>query len=564
MSSKHTTQGEPRPPRSVARRRTAGRRQNARTAARHGELPGSPPANGLAHAGLRTREKALIQNEAAVKQREALVTQREEALIHANSAAHSGLEADHKLVSQMAHLREANQNLVVATVQAQTLTQEVQTAKEVVTHMAQHDALTDLPNRTLFAERLTQAIALAKRHRSQLAVLFMDLDRFKSVNDLYGHAVGDELLRSVAQRMAAAIRGTDTVARVGGDEFLVLLSEVDDEQSVVSIVDTLYKSVCAPYTLGAYTVEIGLSVGISLFPDDGLEADTLLQKADTAMYHAKTAGEDHFYFFKPEMQVRILQRMKLQDDLKQALVKGEFELHYQGQYELQTHRVIGAEALLRWHHPQLGLLHPHEFMEAAQEAGIISTLGRWALRGACMQAQAWLQAGLPLQRMGVNISASDFSSKDFLSCLNSILRDTHLGPEHLELEMTEAVLMRNVPESLAALHAIKETGVHVAVDDFGTGYSNLSHLRQFAIDTLKINPSLVGSLVSNADSDMVVKAMIRMGENMQFQVVALGIERGEQLQFLKAHHCHGGQGFCLNRPMPAPEFAAFMGGSGVV
>ena len=458
----------------------------------------------------------------------------------------------------LAHLRQANEHLATTTVQAQATTEEFEKIKDRMTHMAHHDALTNLPNRTLLMERVQQAISLAKRHCTKLAILFIDLDRFKAINDSFGHAAGDQLIQAVSNRLLQSVRNTDTVSRQGGDEFVILLTEIIDEKAVADLAGRMCKSIAAPYTLATQELRIGVTIGICLYPDDGEDAEMLLQNADVAMYDAKNSGGNKYHFFKPEMNMRALERQKIESDLQRALAHQEFELFYQPQVELETGNIVGAEALIRWHHPVRGLLLPGVFMPAAQACGAIIPIGRWVLREACRQMQAWSNAGLFLRVVSVNVSALEFSDGMFLEHILMILQDTALPPACLELEFTETVLMKNVDATMTILQKLRSMGVKIAIDDFGTGYSSLSYLNQFPIDTLKIDQSFVTRISSNGCNDVLLNSIIGLGKNLGCRVIAEGIETDQQLQFLRSRHCPEGQGFDLAAPMNANDFSIML------
>ena len=425
-------------------------------------------------------------------------------------------------------------------------------------HMAHHDFLTGLPNRILFKERLVQAIALAKRHGTKLAVLFMDLDRFKAINDSLGHAVGDALLKAVAQRLMTSMRGADTVSRRGGDEFVVLLSEVADEKAVSALADKICKAVTAPYLLAEQYLHIGATIGISIYPDDGEDAPTLIGNADVAMYHAKNSGGERYQFFREEMNHRAAERQRTEVELSHALEKNEFELYYQAQVEFQTGSIIGGEALIRWRHPIRGLLLPADFVPIAEACGAIVPIGRWVLHEACRQTRVWRDAGLAPDVVAVNISAAEFAAEDFVGNVRAALREAGLAPEHLELELPETVLMKNSESAMIMLQELKAMGVKIAIDDFGTGYSSLRYLLQFPVDTLKIDQSFVAGIVRNDAEDILVDALIGLGKSLRHRVIAEGIETHEQLAFLSDHHCAEGQGNYLSSPMIAEEFSALL------
>jgi diguanylate cyclase (GGDEF)-like protein/PAS domain S-box-containing protein len=421
-------------------------------------------------------------------------------------------------------------------------------------HLAQHDFLTDLPNRALLTERLSQAIGLARRHGRQVALLFLDLDKFKEVNDSLGHAIGDQLLQSVAARLVASVRGTDTVFRQGGDEFVVLLSEIEQPQDAAHVAETLRVALAAPHRIGGHALRVSLSIGISVYPDDAGNADAVMRNADTAMFHAKASGHDNYQFYSNDMSARAVRELLVEGRLQRALRHGEFLLHYQPKIDLRSGAMTGAEALIRWSSPDRGLVYPNQFVSIAEACGLIVPIGRWVLREACRQLQAWLDEGLPAVPVAVNTSAVEFKHDDFLEGLASILKETGLAPRNLELELTESVLMHDAESSVSVLEALKAMGVRLAIDDFGTGYSSLIYLKRFPIDTLKIDRSFVRDITSDADDSTIVSAVIAMGRTLGQRVIAEGVETQEQLAFLRTRQCDEGQGFHFSRPLSAEDF----------
>ncbi len=425
-------------------------------------------------------------------------------------------------------------------------------------HLAQHDTLTDLPNRILFSSRLTEAIAAAYRYRRKLAVLFLDLDRFKHINDSLGHVIADRVLQSVASRLQACVRASDTVARRGGDEFVILLSEVARAQDAAVSAKKILQSVGSLHRIDGHDLHLTASIGIVTYPDDGTEAEALIKHADFAMYHAKDTGRNNYQFFKPEMNLLAVERQSLEVDLRQALENREFELHYQPKVNLQTGSITGVEALIRWHHPQRGLVSPAQFIPIAEACGVIVPIGRWVLREACRQARAWRDAGLPPLRIAVNVSARELREKDFVAIVLAALTETGIEPGCLELELTESFLMQDATVTGAVLQALKDLGVMLALDDFGTGYSSLSHLRRFPIDTLKIDQSFVRDLATDADDASIVNAVISMGESLHMRVVAEGVETRDQVAFLQQHGCPVGQGYYFGRPVLAGQLTPLL------
>jgi len=430
-----------------------------------------------------------------------------------------------------------------------------------MSHLAQHDSLTDLPNRILLKDRLTQSMSLAHRHRQKLAVLYLDVDRFKHINDSLGHDIGDRVLQSVAQRLLTCVRSSDTVSRHGGDEFVILLADSVHAQDAIVSVDKILLALAAPHLVEQHDLSITASIGIAIYPDDGTDAETLMKHADFAMLHAKDSGRNNYQFFKPEMNVRALERQSLETGLRHALAEQQFVLHYQPTMNLATGAIVGVEALIRWRHPQRGLMAPGHFIPVAEECGIIVPISRWVLREGCRQARAWQDAGLPAMRIAINTSAVELRSKDFVAGVRAILAETGLEPRYLELELTEAFLMHDAKSTGAVLRELKEMGVQLALDDFGTGYSSLSYLKRFPIDTLKIDQSFVRGLMTDADDASIVKAVISMGESLHMRVVAEGVETREQLQFLCENACPEGQGFYFSHPVVAGEFSQLLGRS---
>jgi diguanylate cyclase (GGDEF)-like protein/PAS domain S-box-containing protein len=427
-------------------------------------------------------------------------------------------------------------------------------------HSAQHDYLTGLPNRMLLKDRVEQALVRARRHGRRVAVLFLDLDGFKHINDSLGHQVGDKLLQSVARRLVDCTRSSDTVSRQGGDEFVVLLSEVQQPEEAAIAACRMLKAVAVAHPIDPHDLHVTTSIGVSIFPEDGADAQTLIQNADTAMYQAKENGRQSYQYFKPEMNERAVERQSIEESLRRALERDELSLHYQPKINVRSGAITGAEALLRWTHPTRGMVSPAQFIPVAEDCGLIVPIGKWVLRQACMQAQAWVDAGLPRSTIAVNVSARQLRDAGFLDTLFAILGQTQLDPQLLELELTESVLMTHAESAAAILKTVRKRGVQVAVDDFGTGYSSLSYLQRFQIDALKIDRSFVGEITS-ADSDAgIVTAVISMARNLNLRVVAEGVETLAQSAFLRAHACDEAQGYYFSRPVLPRQYAALLGG----
>ncbi|HXN23776.1 MAG TPA: EAL domain-containing protein [Candidatus Dormibacteraeota bacterium] len=422
-----------------------------------------------------------------------------------------------------------------------------------MSHLAQHDSLTNLPNRILFNDRLTQAISLAERQGKQLAVMFVDLDHFKKINDSLGHGVGDKLLQSVAGRLVSCVRRADTISRLGGDEFVVLLSQVEHAEDAAVSARKILRTLAASHIIDNLSLDINVSIGVSTFPSDGRDAESLMDKADTAMYEAKQHGRNTYKFFRRDMHARAEERQSLERDLRYALGRNEFLLHYQPKINLQTGQITGVEALIRWVHPQRGMVYPAQFVPIAEECGLILPIGRWVLLEACKQARAWRDAGLGVVPMAVNVSAAEFGAKDFLSGVRAVLIATGVEPQNLELELTESVLMQDAESTVVTLGALKAMGVQLAIDDFGTGYSSFTYLRRFPADALKLHQSFVQEITADPGDAAIVSAMISIGKSLKQRVIAEGVETGAQLNFLQRHGCGEGQGYYFSRPVVAEQ-----------
>jgi diguanylate cyclase (GGDEF)-like protein/PAS domain S-box-containing protein len=423
-----------------------------------------------------------------------------------------------------------------------------------IIHNAQHDFLTGLPNRALLNDRVNQAIGLSTRHGTKGAVLFLDLDGFKHINDSLGHPAGDKLLQSIAGRLVDCLRGSDTVSRQGGDEFVVLLSEVEHAEDAAILARRILQAVSEAHFIEKHDLHITTSIGVSVYPDDGLDAETIIKNADTAMYQAKENGRHGYQFFEPSMNVRAVERQSIEESLRRALERREFQLHYQPKVDLRTGKITGAEALLRWNHPVRGAVSPAQFIPVAEDCGLILPIGNWVLREACRQTRAWLDAGLPLTSMAVNISAVELRNERFVDVVLGVLDDTGLDPCRLELELTESVLMKHVESTELILNRLRARGVQLAVDDFGTGYSSLSYLRRFSIDTLKIDQSFVRQITTGPEETTIVAAVIGMGRSLKLRVVAEGVETEAELAFLRAQLCDEAQGYYFSRPVVPEQF----------
>ena len=427
-----------------------------------------------------------------------------------------------------------------------------------VAHAAEHDFLTGLPNRMVFNDRLSQAIASARRYRKHVAVLFLDLDGFKHINDSLGHPTGDKLLQSISKRLMGCVRESDTVSRQGGDEFVVLLSEVQHAEDAAITAKRMLQEVAEAHSIDQRDLHITTSIGVSVFPGDGHDAETLIKNADTAMYQAKENGRQSYRFFTPAMNVRAVERQSIEESLRRALERKEFALHYQPIINLMTGAITRAEALLRWTHPTRGPISPAQFIPIAEDCGLILPIGAWVLREACKQSREWADAGLPAITMSVNVSAMEFRNENFLENLFKIIDETGLDPKRLELELTESVLMKRAEATASILHTLRKRGVQVAVDDFGTGYSSLSYLRKFPLDALKIDQAFIRQISTAGEDTTIVAAVIGMARSLKLRVVAEGVEMPKELEFLRAHQCDEVQGFYFSRPVLPQQFAKLL------
>ncbi|HEX8786728.1 MAG TPA: EAL domain-containing protein, partial [Telluria sp.] len=423
-----------------------------------------------------------------------------------------------------------------------------------VHHVAQHDVLTGLPNRSLLQDRLGQAVAYANRSGYPVWVMLIDLDRFKFVNDSMGHKAGDVLLMTIAARLRSSLRDTDTVARLSGDEFVVILSEHAEEPLHADIVQRVMDSVARPVMLGTKEFFVTCSIGVAAYPSDGTPADSLIEHADIAMYRAKKLGRNNFQFYTPAMNEESLERVRIESALRNALERNEFVLHYQPQVDLKTGQIVGMEALIRWKHPELGMVPPSRFVGVAEDTGLIVPIGAWVMRTACAQNKAWQEAGLGRLRVAVNLSARQFSATDLVPGIEQVLADTDLDPACLELELTESLFMSDVTPAVELLHRMKALGVKLSIDDFGTGYSSFSYLSRFPIDVLKIDRSFVNDITHDANDAAIVASIIALAHNLRLAVIAEGVETAEQLDYLRHQGCDEMQGYYFSRPLPVQEF----------
>lgn len=440
---------------------------------------------------------------------------------------------------------------------ARMMADRIEHAREVE-YLAFHDALTDLPNRAFFSRLLTQSMHQARRYERRLAVLFLDLDRFKIINDSLGHDAGDELLQEIARRLTETVRGSDVVARLGGDEFVVLLPELQDSSQGAPVADKILDAVGTPFVIAGHEFRITVSIGIAVFPEDGEDEQSLMKNADTAMYHAKQQGKNNYQFFTQDLSTDSLERLALESSMRTALLHGQFRLHYQAKKDLSTGKVTGMEALLRWEHPELGLVMPMQFIPLAEENGMIVPIGRWVMREACRQNVEWQKAGLPALSMAVNLSARQFLDEQLVDDVRQALHESGMEPGLLEVEITESMVMQDMARTSEILDELKSMGVHIAIDDFGTGYSSLSTLKSFPLDTIKIDRSFIQDIAADRADNHLTDAVIAVGKSLGLNVIAEGVETQAQADYLQAHSCKHFQGFYINRPMPAEEFARIL------
>ena len=431
-------------------------------------------------------------------------------------------------------------------------------AERTLRHVASHDALTGLPNRASLQRAMSLAIKRSKRHQKRFAVIFVDLDHFKRINDTLGHGFGDALIRACAERLTTVLREDDTVARFGGDEFVLLVENLSKSTDAAMVAEKILDCCAQPFVIDGHELHVGASLGLSVYPEDGANGEALLKNADTAMYRAKDKGRGAYEFYAPQMNAQGSERLLLESGLRHALERGEFELHYQPKMDLGTRAVVGVEALMRWRHPVLGLVSPAQFIPIAEETGLIVPMGLWALRTACADAVDWQQRGLPPVQMSVNLSVRQFSSRTLVEDIAAALHDSGLNPNLLELEITESVMMTNPDSAAALLQRIRDLGVGLAIDDFGTGYSSLSYLRRFPLTTVKIDRSFVKDLASNPDAPALTAGIVTLAHGLRMKVVAEGVETIEQLNCLRDNGCDEIQGFWLCKPVPPDDVCAFM------
>jgi diguanylate cyclase (GGDEF)-like protein len=428
-------------------------------------------------------------------------------------------------------------------------------AEERVEFLAYYDALTELPNRTLLRDRLAQALAGASRKKNKVALLFLDLDRFKVINDSLGHSFGDQLLQKVAERLKTQAREQDTVARIGGDEFLVVLTSINEPAEAAIAAERIQNVLTTQFAIQDHSFSVSCSIGISIFPEHGADGESLIKNADAALYCAKESGRNTFRFFTDDMNTKVMERLTLENGLRLALEQKEFFLVYQPQMEIATGRIIGMEALIRWRHPELGLIAPDKFIPVAENCGLIIPIGEWVLKSACHQARQWQEEGLLAVPVAVNVSAVQFRPEGFCELIRAVLEETGLSPQYLELELTETLLLSSADMMFLILQELKAMGLKLAIDDFGTGYSSLSYLRQFPVGKLKIDRSFIRDVAVNPDSASIAIAIISLAKGLNLKVIAEGVESEAQMSFLRSHQCDEIQGYFFSKPLTVDEMA---------
>ena len=435
---------------------------------------------------------------------------------------------------------------------------ELKLSEERLNYLAHHDPLTGLPNRLLFHDRLEQAVLQAQRNKHMIAVMFLDLDRFKAINDTLGHRIGDELLVAVAERLKHCARETDTIARLGGDEFAVIVTQIAQEEDVGLVAQKIIQTLSAVYSVAGYEVFITASIGINLYPGVDNDRGKILENADVAMYHAKQYGRNNYQFYSTDMNAVAFERLMLETNLRRALEREEFTLYYQPQIDMQSGSVNGVEALIRWQHPDLGLVSPVEFIPLLEETGLIVPVGEWVIRTACQQTRDWLDAGFPPLTMAVNLSARQFRQANLVEMIEQSLHEFNIPPELLELELTESIMMDNIEETVETLKKLKLLGLKIAIDDFGTGVSSLGYLKHFPVDTLKLSYDFVLNLPMDSADASIASAVINLARNMQLSSVAEGVENQGQMDFLRSQDCERIQGFLFSRPIPPDQMTALL------
>jgi len=444
-------------------------------------------------------------------------------------------------------------DVIIGTVVALKDVTEIKKKEEILYNMEYFDPLTGLPNRSLFADRLNMALAQSKRNNDMCALIILDLDNFKAINDTLGHSVGDMLLKQVAEKIKGYLREVDTVARIGGDEFIIIQPQIKDISDATRAADRILKKFQQPWILEGKEYYITASMGIGIYPNDGEDQQTIFKNADTALYRAKELGRNNYQLYTESMNQKVLQRLDIENSLRRAIEREEFVLFYQPQVDIKTGKIVGLEALLRWYHPDYGLVPPMEFIPIAEESGLIVAIGEWVLKTACIQNKKWLDMGMEPQLISVNLSARQFQQHNVVEVIDRIRCDSGLAPELLALEITESTAMKDLSFTIDVLSQLRKKGIRVSLDDFGTGYSSLNYLRQLPIDTLKIDKSFVRDITANSKEEAIAKTVISLAHKLNLTVVAEGVETWEQLLFLKKEGCDKVQGYLFSKPLPAED-----------
>ncbi|TQK74334.1 diguanylate cyclase/phosphodiesterase with PAS/PAC sensor(s) [Brevibacillus sp. AG162] len=429
-------------------------------------------------------------------------------------------------------------------------------SEETIHHLAYHDALTDLPNRRMYVQQLSKEMMQAKRFQSNLAVLFLDLDRFKDVNDSFGHDVGDMLLIEAAKRLQACLKPGDVVARLGGDEFTIMQNQLQDRSEAAALAEQIMNQLQRPFELDGHVFNVSCSIGIALYPQDGDNPEDLLKRADTALYTVKSRGKNGYDFFDPTMEAKSLERILMENEMRKAIEQEHFQIYYQPKIDIATSAMTGMEALVRWVHPELGIIPPNRFIPIAEETGMILALGEWILKQACKQNKIWHDEGYTL-KVSVNLSARQIYQKDLVEMIKDILRETNLSPDWLELEITESIFVK-MEEATAVLQQIRDIGIQISIDDFGTGYSSFSYIKSLPVDTIKIDASFIRDIHHNQESQAIVKAIVTIAQSLNMNVIAEGIELDDQVAALKENGCDHGQGYLFSKPLPTDAFDQFL------
>ncbi|RAT96710.1 bifunctional diguanylate cyclase/phosphodiesterase [Brevibacillus sp. Leaf182] len=429
-------------------------------------------------------------------------------------------------------------------------------SEETIHHLAYHDALTDLPNRRMYVQQLSKEMMQAKRFQSNLAVLFLDLDRFKDVNDSFGHDVGDMLLIEASKRLQACLKPGDVVARLGGDEFTIMQNQLQDRNEATALAEQIMNQLQRPFELDGHVFNVSCSIGIALYPQDGDNPEDLLKRADTALYTVKSRGKNGYDFFDPTMEAKSLERILMENEMRKAIEQEQFQIYYQPKIDIATSAMTGMEALVRWVHPELGIIPPNRFIPIAEETGMILALGEWILKQACKQNKIWHDQGYTL-KVSVNLSARQIYQKDLVEMIKDILRETNLSPDWLELEITESIFVK-MEEATAVLQQIRDVGIQISIDDFGTGYSSFSYIKSLPVDTIKIDASFIRDIHHNQESQAIVKAIVTIAQSLNMNVIAEGIELDDQVAALKENGCDHGQGYLFSKPLPTDDFDQFL------